>query len=120
MGDRANIHVEDSGNDSGVWLYTHWRGSELPDLLQMALARKVRWNDTSYLTRIIFDTMSSGYYGDEMGFGISAEVGDGEDRVLEVNVELKTVTAIVRGKVMATWSFVDYIALEQQTLDNFW
>ena len=53
MGDRGNIIVKDGNSE--VYLYTHWTGSDLPDVLRSALKRgKSRWNDGPYLARIIF------------------------------------------------------------------
>lgn len=88
MGDRANVKVVDG--DSTVFLYTHWSGTELPGILKTALARKVRWDDGAYLTRIIFQEMVGDDTG-ESGYGISSTVGDGEDRVLIVDVGTQTV-----------------------------
>jgi len=115
MGDRANVLVREDSADSGVYLYTHWRGTELPRLLQEALQRNVRWNDCPYLTRIIFDGMSKGTHGQELGFGIAARPQDGEDRVLIVDVESQTVT---RGNYV--FSFEDFCQMEAWQLDDFW
>jgi hypothetical protein len=83
MGDRANVKVVDV--PSTVYLYTHWAGTELPATLERALARKARWDDGQYLARIIFQEMLSGDES-ELGYGISSTVGDGDDRILVVDV----------------------------------
>lgn len=88
MGDRGNIVVQDQGR---VYLYTHWRGSEIGSLVKKALRRKQRWDDSSYLTRIIFDTMTDGHQGGETGFGISSHIVDNEHPVLVVDVPTQTV-----------------------------
>lgn len=84
MGDRGNIIVKD--RDSTVYLYSHWTGSDLPDVLKSALKRgKSRWNDGQYLARIIFCEMVKGSEMDETGFGISSTIGDGgTDLVVDV------------------------------------
>lgn len=85
MGDRANVYVHE-GNKPGVYLYTHWEGSELPQTVVRALQRgRGRWDDVQYLTRIIFGEMvGQDVYG-TTGYGISAEVGDGDDRIVDVD-----------------------------------
>lgn len=70
MGDRAMVKIKD--NEGGVYLYTHWRGSELADVVQTALARKIRWDDSEYLARIVFDAMTAGHQGEETGYGIAS------------------------------------------------
>lgn len=91
MGDRANILVKEDDEDSGVWLYTHWHGTELPWILKEALAKKWRWDDAPYLTRIIFSEMTKNDVFAETGFGISTRPQDGQDRTLIVNVRRRTV-----------------------------
>jgi len=54
MGDRANVYIRED-NDHGVYLYTHWGGYELPEVVRRALARgESRWSDAPYLARIVF------------------------------------------------------------------
>jgi len=86
MGDRGNIEIIQGtarGNDGerraldSVYLYTHWRGSQVCQILASALeAGGGRIHDPSYLTRIIFNELQ----GDDRtstGFGIS--VGQPDD-----------------------------------------
>jgi len=115
MGDRANIHIRENSEDVGVFLYSHWGGTELPEDLQRALAKKWRWNDTQYLTRIIFDVMTEERHGQETGYGISAWVGDGDRRVLVVNCDTQTVS--YDGK---TWTFEEYIKLAPKEINAVW
>ncbi len=57
MGDRRNIIVEFNDVNS-VALYTHWSGSSMKETLARALDRgRGRWDDPTYLTRIIFSQM---------------------------------------------------------------
>lgn len=86
MGDRANIAVHDTFDaDDVVYLYAHWAGSGLPAALALALANgRSRWTDGQYLARIIFCTMVRDDVAGLTGYGISASVGDGDDRVLHV------------------------------------
>lgn len=75
MGDRGNIIVKDG--DSTVYLYTHWRGSEIPSFVRKSLARaRDRWTDGQYFARVLFQDLISGDTGIS-GFGISSTRGDG-------------------------------------------
>jgi|SRR3972149_913672 len=67
MGERGQILIK----DTGVYLYTHWTGYNLKQILQKALAKKWGWDVASYLTRIIFDVMTEGKHGEKTGYGIS-------------------------------------------------
>lgn len=88
MGDRSQCHIE----DTGVYLYTHWGGVNLPQVVSDALAREARWNDPEYLTRIIFDQMTEGSHGSETGHGIgNAQHGD-VYRVVHINCSEREVT----------------------------
>jgi len=90
MGDRGNIIVKDGKSE--VFLYSHWTGSDLPEVLKSALKRgKGRWDDGQYLARIIFCEMVKGNEMDETGFGISSIIGDGGTDIT-VNVDDQTVT----------------------------
>jgi hypothetical protein len=99
MGDRANIIVK-SGSER-VCLYTHWAGSNLPKTLKSALKRgKSRWDDFQYLTRIIFCEMIGDDTKGLTGFGITQDIHDNENEILEVNIDNQTVNGI---------SFINYI-----------
>jgi len=96
MGDRANIVVKEG--DDQVCLYTHWRGSELPDILLTAMKRaKDRITDYQYLTRIIFCEMVKGHEMELTGYGITSKVGGGENRIITVDVDNKTVKIGIKG-----------------------
>lgn len=95
MGDRANVIVKEA--DGGqVCLYTHWDGSALPVIVHRALARRQRWYDESYLARIVFSEMIKNDIDAENGYGISTNVGDGADKIIELDVKAQTVS--MRGK----------------------
>jgi len=93
MGDRANIKITGSSSfPVPVFFYTHWSGSELPEILKAALIRgKNRWDDPQYLARIIFCEMVKGYVLEEPGYGISSEIGDGDSNVITVDMGEQTV-----------------------------
>ena len=90
MGDRANIEVR--GDGGSVFFYTHWTGSELPDVLQKALVRgRDRWRDPVYLARVIFCEMVRGDELSITGFGISPRAQDGRHRMIVVDVDAQEV-----------------------------
>lgn len=81
MGDRGQIKV------GGVYLYTHYGGSELKQTLQEALKRKQRWQDEEYLTRIIFSEMIKNEVMEETGYGIGTKMHfDLNSDLIEVDV----------------------------------
>lgn len=122
MGDRGNIIVEQGDDLPPVVLYTHWGGYMLPETLQVALAKRWRWDDHAYLTRIIFDTMTEGNYGSETGFGISTGLPDNEHPLLVVDPTTQTVkvmraprwgggAGLLEGAVTRSFSFTEYIEM---------
>lgn len=90
MGDRANVYIHE-GASPGVYIYTHWYGTELPHLVLDALATpnaQRRSNDAPYLTRILIEELlrATQSLGEEAGWGVSAVVGDGSDRIVDLDV----------------------------------
>jgi hypothetical protein len=124
MGDRANVWIREDDKDTGVWLYTHWAGSELPGYLQEALVladEDNRLDDIPYLGRIIFCRMIQGPNTDiyeagkgltqTTGYGISSRLGDGGHRVLEI-IDGKVIWVdfdFNPDKPIRTWTFQEYI-----------
>lgn len=104
MGDRANIEVRDG--DERVFLYCHWHGTEVAEILRRALHRgEERWTDPSYLARIIFCEMVHGHEMELTGFGISSTEIYASKHLL-VDVDKQTVT--IDGYIPI--SFRDYVA----------
>lgn len=111
MGDRRNIELvynskDEYGQTRRVYLYTHWRGSELPTIVANTLNSKQgrnRWNDPSYLARIIFTNMMKNGINDdgETGFGISPNQGDYNHANIIIDLDEQTVDG---------FSFDEYIA----------
>jgi hypothetical protein len=85
MGDRANVAILYEWGGC-VCFYTHWRGAKLPALIQRALKNRQRWDDDTYLARIIFDTMTHGYSDKFAGFGISPTILDNEYPIIVIDV----------------------------------
>jgi hypothetical protein len=73
MGDRRNVQVI-YPNGSTIYFYTHWAGDSLAECVAEGLrVGKSRWNDPSYLARVIFDTITREDTGGVTGYGISTE-----------------------------------------------
>lgn len=107
MGDRANVVVREAGEQ--VCLYTHWKGRELPGVLQTSLKRGAdRINDFQYLTRIIFCDMVRGYENDLTGFGITQKVHDGDRAVIIVDLDDNTVSINGKSPILIN----DFVKLE--------
>ncbi len=133
MGDRANVFVIDDLNADetprGVFLYAHWGGEELPQIVQRAFARKQRWDDPPYLARIIFCEMVRGFEDGETGFGISSVIGDNEHLIITVDPDEERISFChperlfsdgVEKSAVASWSFEEYIALSPEVLEKAW
>jgi hypothetical protein len=96
MGNRGNIAV-DFGTGDVVFFYSHWGGSGLDDDLRRALEfGRGRYDDGSYLARIIFERMiHESQHMSETGFGISVDpAGDVEHDILVVDVPDNVVRCI--------------------------
>lgn len=86
MGDRGQVKI------GSVLLYSHWNGTELKANVKKALAKRWRWDDAEYLTRIIFDVMTQNQRDEETGFGIGTTLHtDLNNPLIEVYVEKQTV-----------------------------
>jgi len=92
MGDRANVYVVDqtiSGTEvRGIFLYTHWRGYELPEHLRRALdsgTARARWGDSAYLTRILIHDLFENDRGGDTGSGVSTTLCHGEYEAIVVD-----------------------------------
>ena len=89
MGDRGNIQISqplvgEATEEASVFFYTHWRGSEVCQVLAKALDdNRETWGDPDYLARIIFNELQ----GDDRsnkGFGIGTCEIDPEHPTPEV------------------------------------
>lgn len=67
MGERGQIKI------GKVYLYTHWEGDKLKELLKTALSKRERWTDEEYLARIIFCEMVKGSQDETTGYGIGTQ-----------------------------------------------
>lgn len=99
MGDRGNVYiVQREEFDRGIYLYTHWEGSILPQMLADALeVARPRWDDESYGTRILVDQIFKSHRDDETGAGISTYLTDNEYPILVVDFENQQVYEVRQG-----------------------
>lgn len=70
MGDRNNIKITYS-NGASVYLYSHWGGSQLRDIVAEAVTTSGRLDDESYFARVLFSKMIQDDIQGETGYGIA-------------------------------------------------
>lgn len=114
MGDRANIFIleqypQPNQPEQGVYLYTHWGGTELATVVHRCLSRRERWDDSAYLARLMFREMGAGGEG-ETGYGIAARICDNSHLIIrldcnEQNISLQTES----GEGLETWTFENFV-----------
>jgi len=95
MGDRAQVHIvanKDKEYNHDVWLYTHWHGTGLVNVVSRAISRGERWNDAEYLTRIIFSEMVKEDVRGDTGYGIGNHQHGDVYRVITIDVDEQKVT----------------------------
>jgi len=122
MGDRGNICVH-FDKDKEVYLYTHWEGSEIKEILHRALSSEIgknRWDDPAYLTRIIFcEMVGEKNFRGETGFGISTFICDNEYPILHIYPDDKKIREIKEnGEILDEWSFQEFIARPQDAPES--
>jgi len=83
MGDRANIGIRTSNNNT-IFLYLHWGGMDRHEILAKAISHAmVRDNDESYFTRILVSRIIDTDWNKETGVGMAINelptMGDGYD-----------------------------------------
>ena len=88
MGDRGNIYIE----DMDIYFYTHGKGSITDFIVASALDRgRDRWDDDSYLARIIFSELIKDNLMGTTGYGISRVIQDENHPPTVVNITNNTV-----------------------------
>ena len=129
MGDRGNIYVKQhpapGAASGGIFIYSHWSGFRLPELLQDALKKgESRWDDEPYLTRII----AQGIFGDDdgiTGYGITTYLTDNDYPVLVVDSERRMVGVAEAprgtdiGTIFRELSFEAFTSLDKNALESF-
>lgn len=129
MGDRGNVYITDTATEGytaseyqagarGIYVYSHWDGSNLPETLREALiAGRGRWSDDSYLTRILIDQITKSGRDREIGYGVSLKITDNEYPITIVDLGAREVAWASPGderdpaKWVSRTSFGDYVLL---------
>jgi len=89
MGDRNNVKITYRTGDS-VYLYSHWTGSDLADIVRDALQDSGRVNDESYFARVIFSRMVKDDIEGETGYGIAPYAPDQDASNRMVHIDYTT------------------------------
>ena len=105
MGDRGQVFVKRFGGEDGVYLYTHWGATTLPQDVEKAIAKRWRWNDPDYLARIIFDVMTEDSHGEETGYGIGIQEAGDIWRLITVDCKAQTIRVRDEDKEVFMGSF---------------
>ena len=75
-----------------IYLYTHSKGQNLVNIVYEVLSMKRRWDDSDYLTRMIFCAMvPKDSWFDEHGYGIGTSMYDDLDILISLNISDKTI-----------------------------
>jgi len=114
VGERAQVKVMMGGVEPSVYLYTHWGGLDLEAVVRHALAKRQRWDDPEYLTRIIFCEMVRGEERESTGFGISTSENGDIDLLITIDplkqrlrIEDKSRWGAQRNEVMSFDEFIN-------------
>lgn len=124
MGDRGNIYFVDrevgSQQWGGMYLYTHWGGSALPQIVQAGLKRgDGRWGDSQYLARILFCELIRDDVLGETGYGLGTHIGDNGHLIVRVNDLDGTVAYCEPGTEtdqsaapVRSWTYAEFVAAD--------
>jgi hypothetical protein len=112
MGMRQNIQLNyHDGNN--VYIYSHWDGGEDPNKsplankVRTALARNQRWDDESYLARIIMSEVIREELDAESGYGLAPYDVDPEYPTIVVDLKNRTVNDIPYDKFVRLYGEQD-------------
>lgn len=117
MGDRANIYLTtETDATRGIYLYTHWNGCEWPELLRKALSKqhaRRRWDDESYLSRILILELFSDLAGSETGGGVSTSITDNEYPITVVDLQNQVVAFATPGSEVNSDAWVGHMKFSE-------
>jgi hypothetical protein len=69
-----------------VCIYTHWGADKLVDDVKRAIAKRWRWDDPEYFTRIVADEVIK-VHGDELGYGIGNQIHGDIWRLIDIDLD---------------------------------
>ena len=93
MGNRNNIKITYRTGDS-IYLYGHWIGSELQDIVANAVMTSDRVTDESYFARVLFSRMIMNEIESETGYGIAPYAPDQDAENKMVHIDYRGVSAL--------------------------
>lgn len=108
MGMRQNVKLTYS-EGAPIYVYSHWGGGEDPnnsplaEKVRAALARNQRWDDESYLARIIMAEIIRDDLDDETGYGLAPYEIDPEFPTIEVNLPEQTINGVTFQKFVSLY-----------------
>lgn len=120
MGDRANLAIKQGSSDEMIFLYTHWHGEELPELLRQALnsreARRI-WDDEPYLARVLISRVIQDHTG-ELGWGLSLGLSD-DNQGVAIVVDTKDQTVEFKPIDREEWEIDEHSQGVKFTFDAY-
>ena len=148
MGERGNIvfiFAAEAGYAAGdarprrVYLYTHWRGHLLHEILREAMnwselcpegfcnltgtiRESCRWYDASYFARVVFNRLTRGDEKGVLSFGIDVDRTLPDYDELHVDVEQKQIRQVRLDPIEGAdgrWSGVAEVTVASWTYDEF-
>ncbi|MBN9415362.1 MAG: hypothetical protein J0I12_07965 [Candidatus Eremiobacteraeota bacterium] len=117
MGERGNIVVVQHPNrpekgEGEIYLYTHFGGECLPSIVHQVLARRLRWDDEGYLTRMLFSALVDGDVQGDSGAGITSYLTDNGYPLLVLDTHKKRVSMRDAGFSDRSWTFEEFVRLD--------
>lgn len=95
MGDRAVVGFRENESSPTIFLYSHWAGSSMNELLAIALEKsRVRWEDNSYATRIAISQIIGDDWNQELGWGLSVDNFSAPNRDYYLVVDWQSMSVI--------------------------
>lgn len=107
MGKRGSIQFKYE-NGKSIYFYSHWKGDRLAEMVQRALKREKRWDDESYLARIVFCELVKGQESEETGFGISPYIIEEGSPLVIIQPSIQSVIVD-----KTKYTFAEFIRLER-------
>ena len=108
MGDRNNIKITYS-NGQSIFLYSHWGGSQLRDIVLHSMEYSDRVTDESYFARVLFSKMLiSGGTRDidsETGYGIAPYVVDQDANNKMIHVDYRGVSELSKWRPQVDYEY---------------
>lgn len=104
MGDRNNIKITYS-NGQSVYLYGHWSGDHLQEIVASAMQTSGRVEDESYFARVLFSRMIEGDIHGETGFGIAPYVVDQDPQNDMVHIDYRGVSELSKWRPQVDYAY---------------